>query len=130
MKRTNNYGLKMPELDDNYNVEDFNFNADILDKKIKEIEVGTSKKSIIRAATLYADQWDEDTQEYTLTVNGVDSNTNVEVFPQSVMTPDEYNEMSLACILGGMQSENTIKLKAYGVIPEMDLPIMIMVRGD
>jgi len=40
MKYTPNYGLKKPEQDDFYNVEDFNENADIIDEKLKEIEDG------------------------------------------------------------------------------------------
>ena len=38
MKYTPNYGLKKPEQDDFYNVEDFNENANIIDEKLKEIE--------------------------------------------------------------------------------------------
>lgn len=37
MKYTPNYGLKKPEQDDFYNVEDFNENADIIDQKLKEV---------------------------------------------------------------------------------------------
>jgi len=40
MKYTPNYGLKKPEQDDFYNVDDFNSNADIIDEKLKEIEEG------------------------------------------------------------------------------------------
>lgn len=40
MKYTPNYGLKKPEQDDFYNVDDFNENADIIDEKLKEIEDG------------------------------------------------------------------------------------------
>ena len=36
MKYTPNYGLKKPEQDDFYNVDDFNENADIIDQKLKE----------------------------------------------------------------------------------------------
>lgn len=35
MKYTPNYGLKKPEQDDFYNVEDFNENADIIDQALK-----------------------------------------------------------------------------------------------
>jgi hypothetical protein len=37
MKYTPNYGLKKPEQDDFYNVEDFNDNADIIDQALKEV---------------------------------------------------------------------------------------------
>ena len=37
MKLTTNYGLKKPEGSDVVNIDDFNYNADILDSKIKEV---------------------------------------------------------------------------------------------
>ena len=38
MKTTKNYGLKKPELADNYNIDDQNFNSDFIDSKLKELE--------------------------------------------------------------------------------------------
>lgn len=38
MQKTENYGLNKPDLEDFYNVEDFNENMDVLDAKMKEIE--------------------------------------------------------------------------------------------
>ena len=37
MRLTTNYGLKKPEGSDVVNIDDFNYNADILDSKIKEV---------------------------------------------------------------------------------------------
>ena len=39
---TTNYGLKKPVQEDFYNVDDFNNNFDIIDKKMKEIETAAS----------------------------------------------------------------------------------------
>ena len=38
MKTTTNYRLRKPDLTDNYEVDDQNFNSDLLDEKLKEIE--------------------------------------------------------------------------------------------
>ncbi|GAA0735893.1 gp53-like domain-containing protein [Clostridium oceanicum] len=38
MKTTSNYGLKKPDGNDVVNIEDFNYNADIVDRKIKDVE--------------------------------------------------------------------------------------------
>lgn len=38
MQTTTNYGLRKPELTDNYSVEDQNFNSELLDSKLREIE--------------------------------------------------------------------------------------------
>ena len=48
MKLTRNYSLKKPEGSDVVNIEDFNYNADMIDNKLKEIEgiSGTNKSNI------------------------------------------------------------------------------------
>ena len=38
MQTTENYGLRKPEVNEFFNVEDFNHNADVVDEKVKEIE--------------------------------------------------------------------------------------------
>ena len=54
MKLTTNFGLKKPEGSDVVNVDDFNYNADILDTKIKEIEnqSSTNKTNITNNTNL------------------------------------------------------------------------------
>lgn len=42
MQNTTNYNLKKPDVDDFYNIQDFNDNADIMDAKIKELVDGKS----------------------------------------------------------------------------------------
>ena len=37
-KNTKNYNLIKPELDDFYNIEDFNQNADIVDRELKRLD--------------------------------------------------------------------------------------------
>ena len=41
MKATTNYGLKKPELNDMYNVDDFNYNVDIIDTELKATSTKT-----------------------------------------------------------------------------------------
>ena len=38
MQTTENLGLRKPEASDFYNIEDMNYNADVIDAKMKEIE--------------------------------------------------------------------------------------------
>ena len=42
MKETTNYHLKKPEETDFYDVEDFNYNADLIDEKLSNIEHNTT----------------------------------------------------------------------------------------
>lgn len=47
MNRTKNYGLKKPEQGDFYDVDDFNYNTDIIDQELHDLSVGsehTTKK--------------------------------------------------------------------------------------
>ncbi|MEW9093931.1 MAG: PQQ-binding-like beta-propeller repeat protein [Clostridiaceae bacterium] len=46
MKTTANYGLKKPDGTDVVNIDDFNYNADILDTKIKEIDTKASNITV------------------------------------------------------------------------------------
>ena len=47
MKLTTNYGLKKPEGSDVVNIDDFNYNADILDSKIKEVSSSIESLELI-----------------------------------------------------------------------------------
>ena len=42
MKLTTNYSLKKPEGSDVVNIEDFNYNSDILDNKLKSVDADLS----------------------------------------------------------------------------------------
>lgn len=49
MKYTPNYGLKKPEQDDFYNVDDFNINADILDEEVAKRIINAGNVPSIQA---------------------------------------------------------------------------------
>lgn len=42
MKETTNYHLKKPEETDFYDVEDFNYNADLIDEKLSNLATNTT----------------------------------------------------------------------------------------
>lgn len=45
MKETTNLKLKKPDLNDFYNVEDFNYNSDVIDRSIKEVKDTAESKA-------------------------------------------------------------------------------------
>ena len=47
VKLTTNFGLKKPEGSDIVNIDDFNYNADILDSKIKEVSSSIESLELI-----------------------------------------------------------------------------------
>lgn len=46
MQTTENYGFRKPESTDFYNVEDMNYNADVMDAKLKEIEAAADPQAL------------------------------------------------------------------------------------
>lgn len=55
MKLTENYGLKKPDPTDVVNVYDFNYNADIIDSKLKEAEESLSGLELVASNVKMAD---------------------------------------------------------------------------
>ncbi|KAJ51103.1 hypothetical protein BD780_000225 [Clostridium tetanomorphum] len=51
MKLTANYGLRKPDGNDAVNIEDLNYNADILDKKVKEVESNAGSVKSVNGKT-------------------------------------------------------------------------------
>jgi hypothetical protein len=74
MKYTPNYGLKKPEQDDFYNVEDFNENADIIDEKLKEAEAAAEAVQ----AALNAHLADNEQQFLDVNLNIIDMAVELE----------------------------------------------------
>jgi hypothetical protein len=75
MKHTDNYGFNKPESTDFYNVDDFNENMDIIDKKLNEIEAGGSGSVVYITQEKYDDLPDSkltDDVEYRITNEGVE----------------------------------------------------------
>ena len=88
--------------------------------------------SLSQTATLLAEAWEgeEAPYTYTLPVEGATDTNNIEVLPAVPLTQEQYEAMSGACITGAGQAEGSITLDAWGDKPEIDLPIIVIVRGD
>jgi len=55
MKLTTNYGLKKPEGSDVVNIDDFNYNADVLDNAIKEVKTKVDNLNLTASNVKMAD---------------------------------------------------------------------------
>lgn len=55
MRLTTNYGLKKPEGSDVVNIDDFNYNADILDSAIKEVKTKVDSLNLTATNVKMAD---------------------------------------------------------------------------
>lgn len=89
-------------------------------------------KSIRKEATLAAAGWQGATAPYNYALELTEATeTNlIEIVPQLNPTLEQYETWAEAGIAGGKQSVGNITLLAYGDKPEIDLPIIILVRGD
>ena len=91
-----------------------------------------ANKSASKDYTLLASAWNGDTQPYacTLSVEGVTDSNNVELIVASTVTLVQVEAFQNAMIITGTQAIGSITLKAFGEKPSIDLPIVVIVRGD
>ena len=87
-----------------------------------------AKKSRLETATLLAANWAE--QSYTLAVPGVSASAAIEILPALSITAEELEVLQAANLQDGGQAEGSIVLIAFGDVPDIDLPIRVIVRGD
>ena len=144
MTETTNFNLKKPDLDDFYNVGDFNDNADTIDTEIKKAqtydtsmsETSTNavqnkvikeyvdkraNKPTLETATLTASNWQGTEAPYTYDL-GLASTVDAEILLPNTATADEVE----ACVnaqIAGNGTDNI--LRAWGDKPEIDIPIVI-----
>lgn len=110
---------------------------------IGDVKVGTkgtlqeqvdkkADKSITKSATLLASDWTGDSVPYTirLTVAEATETNNIEVLPPTNLTTDQRDAMCNADIDGGGQGVGWIELVANDEKPAIDLPVVIIIRGD
>lgn len=101
---------------------------------ITSIKSNKSDKSTKHQVVLQAVNWIGDTAPYSyeISIEGMDANKNWEITNSidPLMTKEELNAFGRAQIICGEQSEGKIKLIAYGIKPEIDINIIVIVRGD
>ena len=79
-------------------------------------------------ATLLASAWDG--VNYTLDVDGATATNIVELDKAPTITLDQLEALQGANIVGIEQAAGSIILKALGDVPKIDIPIIVIVRGD
>jgi hypothetical protein len=88
-----------------------------------------SKTSITNNVTLSSGSWTTD-GTYSISNSYVYSNSIVEIAPRSDITATQLKALQKANIIDGGMTSGTIKLKAMGMIPTVDIPIVTIVRRD
>lgn len=107
-----------------------------INEKLQEFE--DMKDSIVLKSTkintvLPYGSWVEgDELPFTITiqVNGVTATNNVEIVLPGSANPDQVDAWCSAAVVHGTQAENSVTLKGYGTVPEIDIPIEVIIRKD
>lgn len=134
------YGTTMAKQEydaDNDGVVD---NAKRLDgKTLSEITVdfeellkNKANKSTISEHILESNSWIEESGKfkYNLEISEITSTNAIEVAPNGELSESEVTAFEEAKIYTANQSDGNLQLVAYGTKPEIDLPIVVIVRGD
>ena len=100
-------------------------------EQIVELQNGKANKPIVVSATILATGWTGDSLPYTntLAVEGVTESNVVDVSLPDILTADEIAAYQEAQILNGSQTDGSITLNAWGIVPLIDLPVTVIIRG-
>lgn len=111
-------------------VEPSDFNR--MEQNAKELNQNKADKSIRKNAVLLKNNWTGAVAPYCyiLELAEATETNNIEILPPTNITVAQYEAMAEAGIAGGSQSIGSITLLACGDKPTIDLPIVILVRGD
>lgn len=88
--------------------------------------------SVSRGIILEAAGWagEAPPYSYTFLLEEVTEDNNIEIIPPAQMSVEQYEQLVSAGICGGTQTTGSITLSAYGDKPVIDLPVVVLVRGD
>lgn len=92
-----------------------------------------ANKSSSYEVVLTAINWTGDESPYSNKINitGVTMTNNIEILIDiNTATKEQVETWSSAMIIGGTQTTGSVTLKAYGDKPEIDIPLIAIVRGD
>lgn len=103
-------------------------NGQVGDVVLDAEDVGAAGKSTTIIVALLADNWVNGV--YEAEAAGVTATSNQEILPIVDVDAEQLEALQAANIQDGGQAENKIILKAYGTVPEIDIPIRVILRGD
>lgn len=99
----------------------------------KEAWTGKADHSTVTTATLSTSDWTGSDAPYSQTIDvtgALPEPVRIEVQPSSNATAEQWEAWRSALIRGGGQDMGTITLLADGDKPEINIPIIVTVRGD
>jgi len=92
------------------------------------IDAAKANKSITAPVTLTAAGWVDNQQ--TLSVDGATATNIIEIAVDKAATLEQEAAFYAAALKDGGQDDGTITLNVSGRIPSVDIPILVIARGD
>ena len=93
----------------------------------------TKLNSKLIDVTLNSSGWSGSSAPYTYTISNssiTDTNEAVEIAPNNSASNDQLKSYMLAGLCGGTISSGKIVLKAFGKKPSINIPIVMIIRGE
>lgn len=91
--------------------------------------IGAAAKSLAPISVmLAAASWASGT--YTISISGLAADANVEIIPSPAITAAQMEALQGANIIGTAQAAGSVTLTAFGDVPEINVPVHVIVRGD
>lgn len=78
--------------------------------------------------TLIAANWNSNV--YIFNHAAITATCVIDMLPQPTITADQFSALQSANIIGGVQVNGAIQLRAMGTAPYIDIPITFIARGD
>ena len=121
---TENYNLKKPAQEDFYNVEDFNNNADVIDKEMKAV---SDKAAAALPASSYTAA---DILNKLKTVDGVNSGLDADLFKGKSVIPVENGGTGENTLSNFVNYKGRLEVKSLSQIRETGLYLIYGVAYD
>lgn len=104
-------------------------NSTAIQDVVKELEKKPDAPTIVQVTITAAGWTGEDVPyENTVTVEGVTTESIVEVALQACPTEEQVTACAGAMLVDGGQADGSITLRAMGEKPEIDIPIIVIIR--
>ena len=127
-----NYKLKEPQDSDYFELDDFNYNTELIDTELKRLsQRGIGGSAFEYIVTLYADSWESNNGIYQqpISIEGISSSTKICLKLPLNLTSAEYNNVVNSIISISSIGTDTIIFNALGIRPAMDIKLNIVVLG-
>ena len=119
------------EKSDPQHADEFNSRMTVLFENELALERDKAQKSQKYDKVLIASNWTGSDAPFEILIecDGVTETNNIEVIPD-ILTIEQWESLNDAGITNGTQENGKIKLFAYGNKPVVDIPIILIIRGD